>query len=244
MYEFNYHLLEHLDEVTGIARSRIGLMSGKSKDFMRHVVLESCDIKMGDLMEMCDALRIPIGNFFYLEGTEPVREVAATYDYKPAKFDMTILGELLRGEKSRYEVPLYKIMNAAGNADCRNRRWTKDIRHITARDLVKLCNGMRLGMHRIVTCPMKSVPSAFTIKQLEDRCTELCKERIRYDEKYGNAYVPKYRAARKERQMQAEATETSAVTLESIQQMLIEIKQEQQEIKLQLEALRSKNHSI
>ena len=164
MYEFNYWLLEHLDEVTGIARSRIGLMSGKSKDFMRHVLLESHDIKMGDLMDICDALRIGVGNFFYLEGTEPVREVAAIYDYKPAKFDMTILGELLRGEKSRYEVPLYKIMNAAGNADCRNRKWTKEIRHITARDLVKLCNGMRLGMHRIVACPMKSVPAAFTTK--------------------------------------------------------------------------------
>ena len=242
MYKFNYYLLEHLDEVTGIARSRIGLMSGKSKDYMRHVVLESRDIKMGDLMEVCDALRIPVGNFFYLEGTEPVSEVAAAYDYKPAQFDMTILGELLRGEKSRYEVPLYKIMNAAGNADCRNRKWTKDIRHITARDLVKLCNGMRLGMHRIITCPMKSVSAAFTLKQLEDRCAELCKERIRYDEKYGNAYAPKYRAARKAHLQQAENAETSTVTLERIQQMLIEIKQEQQEIKLQLDALRSEKH--
>lgn len=243
MYEFNYHLLERLDEVTGIARSRIGLMSGKSKDFMRHVILESRNIKMGDLMDVCDALRIPVGNFFYLKGTEATTTATAVFDYKPAQFDMTILGELLRGEKSRFEVPLYKIMNAAGNADCRNRKWTKDMRRITAQGLVKLCNGMCLGMHRIIACPMKSVPVAFTQKQLEDRCAELCKERIRYDEKYGNAYAPKYRAARRER-LQVEAAETSAVTLESIQQMLIEIKQEQQEIKLQLEALRSKNHSM
>lgn len=243
MYEFNYWLLEHLDEVTGIARSRIGLMSGKSKDFMRHVLLESHDIKMGDLMDICDALRIGVGNFFYLDGTEPVREVAATYDYKPAKFDMTILGELLRGEKSRYEVPLYKIMNAAGNADCRNRKWTKDIRHITARDLVKLCNGMRLGMHRIVACPMKSVPAAFTMKQLDDRCAELCKERIRYDEKYGNVYAPKYRAARKA-QKQAEAAEPSAAILENIQQMLVEMQRTQQAMQQQIDALTAENRHL
>ena len=120
MYIFNFSLLERLDEVTGIARSRIGLMSGKSKDFMRHVVLESKNIKMGDLMDICDALRIPVGSFFYLEGTEAATTATPLFDYKPAQFDMTILGELLRGEKSRYEVPLYKIMNAAGNADCRS----------------------------------------------------------------------------------------------------------------------------
>ncbi len=241
MYEFNYHLLERLDEVTGIARSRIGLMSGKSKDFMRHVILESRNIKMGDLMDVCDALRIPVGNFFYLKGTEAITTATAVFDYKPAQFDMTILGELLRGEKSRYEVPLYKIMNAAGNADCRNRKWTKDMRRITAQGLVKLCNGMCLGMHRIIACPMKSVPVAFTQKQLEERCAELCASRICADGKYGDKYKLKYRA---EARAAREAAKENTATLESIQQMLVEIKQEQQEIKLQLEALRSKNHSM
>ena len=241
MYIFNFSLLERLDEVTGIARSRIGLMSGKSKDFMRHVLLESKNIKMGDLMDICDALRIPVGNFFYLEGTEAAKTATPLFDYKPAQFDMTILGELLRGEKSRYEVPLYKIMNAAGNADCRNRKWTKNMRRITAHGLVKLCNGMCLGMHRVISCPMKSIPVAFTQKQLEDRCAELCVSRICADGKYGDKYKPKYRAEAKAARV---AAKENAATLESIQKMLIEMRQTQQAMQQQIDALTAENRHL
>lgn len=211
MYEFNKELLERLDEVTGISRSRIGQMAGKSKDFMRHIVLGSQDIKIGCLIELCDALQFPIGYFFYNQEEGPVENPARTFDYKPVQIDLRVVSELLKGEAGEYHVPIYKVMSAVGYEDCRSRSWTKDFSSMTARGLVALCNGMRLNMNKIIVDPMKKVPSIYTPKQFTDRCIELRNERIDYHAKYRDK--PVKRRGRKK-----------AATIEELSQTISEMK--------------------
>ena len=241
MYEFNYWLLEHLDEVTGVARFKIGLMSGKSKDFMRHVLLESRDIKMGDLLDICNALRIPVGYFFYVRGTEPVVAISPSFAYEPATLTTPLVDELLRGERGKYGVPVFKVMSAVGHEDCRLRKWTKDFSKITARTLVNLCNGMRINMQRLVACPMKSVPSCFTTKQFTDRCEELCRTEINMNAKYDYPTKAERRAAklREEEQMQQMMKKMT-----EMQQALADVQRTVQEQQQRLDALSSENRHL
>ena len=241
MYEFNYWLLEHLDEVTGVARFKIGLQSGKSKDFMRHVLLESHDIKMGDLLDICNALRIPVGHFFYVRGTEPVTALAPSFTYEPATLTTTLVDELLRGERGKYGVPVFKVMSAVGHEDCRLRKWTKDFSKITARTLVALCNGMRINMQRLVTCPMKSVPSCFTAKQFTDRCEELCRTEMNMNAKYD---YPTKAERRAEKQREAEQLQQMMKTMAEMQQALADVQRTVQEQQQRINALVKENHQL
>ncbi len=242
MYEFNYWLLEHLDEVTGIKRAGIGLRAGKSKDFMRHVLLESHDIKMCDLLDICNALRIPIGSFFFIEGKEPVRNLTPSFDCKPAKLDVTIYEELMKGSEGRYRVAIYKIMYSIGIEDCHARSWTKNMERITARTLVRLCNAMCLDMTALIACPMKSVPSLYTVKQFETKCAELVETYVQYDGKYAERLAAN--AAKKREKRQSLAPDATAEKLANIQQMLMEMQRTQQDMQRQIEALRSENRRL
>ena len=240
MYEFNEYLLENLDTVTGIKRASIGMRSGKSKDFMRHVVLESHDIKMCDLLDICDAMRIPVGHFFYVQGTEPVRTLTGKFDYKPAKMNSGLYNELMKGCSGRYSVPVYKIMCAMGIEDGHARIWTKDVSRITARMLVKLCNAMRMNMTRIIACPMRSVPSLFTMKKFEDRCAELLEQDIQYDAKY-----PERIAAAKEAQRKARDVYKNKIDIikkmDEMESAMEEMRRAMAEQQREIEALRKEN---
>ena len=88
---------------------------------------------------------------------------------------------------------------------------------------------------------MKSIPVAFTQKQMEDRCAELCVSRICADGKYGDKYKPKYRAEAKAARV---AAKENAATLESIHQMLIEMQRTQQEMQKQIDALTAENRHL
>lgn len=241
MYKFNYWLLEHLDKVTGVARFKIGLMSGKSKDFMRHVLLDSHDIKMGDLMDICNTFHIPIGCFFYAQGTEPVTRPTPNFAYEAASFDMTLLDELLKGERGKFGIPVYKLMNAAGNEDCRLRKWTNDITRITARTLVDLCNGVCINMPRIIACPMKSIPSCFTDKQFADRCETLKQAVISYNMKYDYPTEAQRRANKRKSE---EQMKQMADAISELQKALDTMQREQHEMKRKIEDLRTENRRL
>lgn len=233
MYEFNYWLLEHLDEMTGVARFKIGLMSGKSKDFMRHVLNESHDIKMCDLMDICNTFHIPVGCFFYVSGTGSVTRPTPAFAYEAASFDSEFINELLKGERGRFGVPTYKLMNAAGYEDCRNRKWASDFTRITAYTLVNLCNGMCINMQHFITCPMKSIPSCFTDKQFADRCEALKQAVIPMNMKY-NYPTPKERnEARQSKEEQIkQMTDAIAEIQNTLAKMQHIIQEQQQRIKL------------
>lgn len=241
MYEFNYWLLEHLDEVTGVARFKIGLMSGKSKDFMRHVLLESHDIKMGDLLDICNALRIPVGCFFYVRGTESVTRPTPTFAYEAASFDTTVIGELLKGDRGRYGVPTYKVMNAAGHEDCRNRKWASDITRITAYTLVDLCNGMCINLSQIISCPMKSLPSCFTAKQFADRCESLKQANIPMNLKYN---YPTRKERNETKRREEEQLKQMADTMAEMQKTLAAMQSTLREQQQRIDALSSENRHL
>lgn len=212
---------------------------------MRHVLLESHDIKMCDLLDICNALRIPVGSFFCIEGKEPVRNLTPSFDYKPAKLDVTMYEELMKGNDGRYRVPTYKIMYAIGIEDCHARSWTKKMERITARTLVRLCNAMCLDLTLLIACPMKSVPSLYTVKQFEGKCAELVEKYVLYDGKYAERLAANAAKKREKREKRQAATpDATSAKLESIQQMLVEMQRTQQDMQRQIEALRSENRRL
>lgn len=243
MYEFNYWLLEHLDEVTGIKRAGIGLRAGKSKDFMRHVLLESHDIKMCDLLDICNALRIPIGSFFCIEGKEPVRNLTPSFDCKPAKLDVTVYEELMKGSEGRYRVPIYKIMYSIGIEDCHARSWTKNMERITARTLVRLCNAMCLDLTLLIACPMKSVPSVYTMKQFEGKCAELVETYVQYDGKYAERIAAAKEAQRKARDVYKNKIDIIK-KMDEMERAMEEMRRAMAEQQREIDALREENRML
>lgn len=103
---------------------------------------------MCDLMDICNTFHIPVGCFFYVSGTESVTRPTPAFAYEAASFDSVFINELLKGERGKFGVPAYKMMNAAEYEDCRNRKWASDFTRITAYTLVDLCNGMCINMQR------------------------------------------------------------------------------------------------
>lgn len=171
--------------------------------------------------------------FLLCGGTESVTRPTPAFAYETASFDSVFINELLKGERGKFGVPAYKMMNAAGYEDCRNRKWASDFTRITAYTLVDLCNGMCINMQRIITCPMKSIPSFFTDKQFADRCEALKQATISMNIKY-NYPTPKERneAKRRKEEQIKQMTDEIAEMQNTLTIMQHIIQEQQQRIEL------------
>ena len=174
MYIFNEWLLMRVHTFTGVTRSEINRHLGKGESYLRDLRRIKNGIKMADLLKICDICRIPVG-YFFCQKSELGTYREFKGEYRSARLRIDAIEKLMRGDlRPDIKVSgaaMLRFLNHEGVESQARVNWYNGGKStITAPELARLCNELKLDMNVIIDDPLHLLPSLYTDGDFDKQC--------------------------------------------------------------------------